>query len=73
MVATVREKHDTLSSMMNERVRRRWAACEAMAIGRGGISVVARETGLSRNTILRGMREIESKLPELAEAIGGQD
>jgi hypothetical protein len=59
--------------MMTEKLRRRWAACEAMAIGRGGISAVARQTGLSRNTILRGMREVEAKMPELAETIGRQD
>jgi hypothetical protein len=73
LVATLRHKYDTLSAMMNEKLRRRWAGCEAMAIGRGGISAVARETGLSRNTILRGMREIEAEMPDLAEAIGSQD
>lgn len=73
MVATLRDKYDTLVPMMNERMRRRWAACEAMAMGRGGISAVSRETGLSRNTILRGMREIEAEMPKLADAIGRQD
>lgn len=73
MVATLRDKYHTLSAMMTEKLRRRWAACEAMAIGRGGISAVARQTGLSRNTILRGMREVEAKMPELAETIGRQD
>jgi hypothetical protein len=73
VVATVREKYDTLAPMMNEKMRRRWAACEAMAMGRGGISAVARETGLSRNLILRGIREIEAEMPGLAESIGSQD
>lgn len=73
MVATVQDKYDTLFPMMNEKLRRRWAACEAMAIGRGGISAVARETGLSRNTILRGIRDIEEQMPHLTEAIEQQD
>ena len=57
MVATVQDKYHTLFPMMNERMRRRWAACEAMAMGRGGISAVARGTGLSWNTIKRGFRQ----------------
>jgi len=44
-----------------------------MALGRGGISAVARETGLSWNTIKRGIREIEEELPHLAESIERQD
>lgn len=59
MVASVADKFDRLSLMMNEKLKRRWAACEAMAIGRGGISAVARMTGLSRTTIRKGMQEIE--------------
>ncbi len=50
MLAQVQEKYDRLSHMMNERLRRRWAACEALVIGRGGISAVSDATGLSRTT-----------------------
>jgi transposase len=67
MVVTVEEKYDTLAPMMDEQLRRRWAGCEALAIGRGGISAVATATGLSRNTIVRGIREVEQTMPELAE------
>ena len=35
MIATIQGKYDTLSAMMNERLRRRWAGCEALALGRG--------------------------------------
>lgn len=73
MVATVRSKYDTLWPMMNEKLRRRWAACEALALGRGGISAVARATGLSRNTIRRGIDEIQGQMPELIDAITEQD
>jgi transposase len=72
MVATVAEKYDTLLPMMNERMRRTWAACEAMCLGRGGISAVARETGLSHNTIRRGIREIQMQMPHLVECIDVQ-
>src|SRR5438094_5415172 len=41
------------------KVRRRWAACEAMAIGWGGITAVAEATGLSRPTIRAGLAEVQ--------------
>lgn len=70
MIANVRDKYDTLFPMMGEKLRRRWAACEAMAMGRGGISAVAKQTGLSPTTIRRGIREVEAEMPQLAASIG---
>ncbi|MGI8424622.1 MAG: ISAzo13 family transposase [Chloroflexota bacterium] len=69
MIATVQGKYATLSRLMNERLKRRWAGCEALASGRGGISAVARATGLSPNTIKRGMREIETEMPDLVGSL----
>ncbi len=46
---------------MDERHRRLWAGTEARALGRGGIAVVARATGLARNTIGRGLAELAQK------------
>jgi hypothetical protein len=43
---------------MDERQRRLWAGTEAKALGRGGIAVVARATGLARNTIVRGLTDL---------------
>ncbi len=48
-----------LSSAMDERLCRQWAAAEAVAIGWGGASAVSSATGLSRNTIAVGRRELE--------------
>lgn len=67
MVAAVRRKFGRLSWMMNEKLRRRWAACEAMALGRGGVTAVAKATGLSRTTIHRGIAEVKKQLPHLME------
>ena len=39
-------------------MRRQWAATEALALGWGGVSTVAVATGLARNTVLAGMREV---------------
>jgi len=48
---------------MDEKVRRRWAACEAMAIGWGGITAVAAATGLSRPTLRAGIAEVRGGAP----------
>lgn len=65
----VQEKFEKLSGSMNERLRRHWAACEALALGRGGIAAVARAIGMSPNTVRRGIQEVQGEFPELAEEI----
>ena len=57
----IRAKYRALLPAMDERHRRLWAGTEARALGRGGIAVVARATGLARNTIVRGLAELEEK------------
>src|ERR1700693_158137 len=58
-IASVRQKYAALAPLLHERARRRWAACEASALGFGGISIVATATGLSRPLIRRGLRELD--------------
>jgi transposase len=48
---------------MSESTRRRWAAVEARALGRGGATRVAEATGLSLPTIRRGLRELNTGVP----------
>jgi hypothetical protein len=57
----IRSKYRILSPAMNERSRRLWAATEAIALGRGGIALVLRATGLAFNTVYRGMGELDRK------------
>jgi hypothetical protein len=59
-VEVISEKFTTLESVLDERARRLWAATEARAIGRGGISRVAEATGLSRITIRSGLNELSA-------------
>src|SRR5690242_14993366 len=63
---TVRRKYELLRPLMNERMRRRWAASEALTLQRGGVTLVAQATGLSRTTIWAGLRELRH--PEEAPA-----
>jgi hypothetical protein len=57
---SIAQKFEALRPVLNELARRRWAATEALAFGRGGISAVARATGLSHKTIRAGIRELQS-------------
>jgi hypothetical protein len=63
IINQIRTKYESLTSVLDERSRRYWAAAEATAIGWGGVSVVAQATGVSRNTILAGVREIQQPPP----------
>jgi len=49
-----------LACTLDERARRLMAAAEAKTFGYGGISVVARASGLARNTIAKGLMELEA-------------
>jgi len=65
----IRAKYRALLPTMDERHRRLWAGAEAQALGRGGIAVVARATGLARNTIVRGQQELAQKKPWPADRV----
>ena len=47
-----------LDPLFDEQTRRLWAAAEAQVIGRSGVSLVARATGLSRTTIHQGIKDL---------------
>jgi transposase len=57
----IRRKWRHVGARLTERERRLWAANEAAAVGRGGVSIVARATGLARSTVLRGKQELVTK------------
>ncbi len=61
VVKSIREKYDSLKPYLNEKTRRIWAAIEARSLGWGGVSQVAKATGLSRTTIQAGMRLLSEK------------
>lgn len=71
-VKTIKQKYELLKSVLNERSRRRFGAVEANAIGRGGIQIVSQATGLNRNTIARGIKELGNKKEMRPECIRKQ-
>lgn len=60
VVVELRRKWKTLMPHLNEKQRRLLAAAEARVLGYGGISLVARASGLSRMTIHKGMEELDA-------------
>ncbi|MFT5459295.1 MAG: hypothetical protein ACI9K2_005805 [Myxococcota bacterium] len=57
-------RYQALSPHLDERARRRLAGAEAHTHGYGGVSAVSRATGLSRNTVKRGLEEVLGARPE---------
>jgi hypothetical protein len=56
----IETRFQMLAPFLNERTRRLAVAAEAAAIGRGGISLVARATGVSRRAIRAGLVQLRS-------------
>jgi hypothetical protein len=58
-IQTVKQRFQSLEPFLDERRRRLLAGSEASAIGYGGITAVSRALGMSRRTVLRGVREMD--------------
>jgi transposase len=55
----IRSRYEAVAAHLDERGLRLFAAGEARAAGRGGISAVASVTGMSRNTVAAGLKELD--------------
>jgi transposase len=62
MEVSIKVRYDTIKEHLNEKSQRLWLGNEALALGRGGISYVSKQTGVARNTIAKGCEEIQ-RLP----------
>ena len=59
-IDAIRERWVQAVPWLDERSRRLFAANEALAQGYGGITAVAKATGLARSSINRGLQELRS-------------
>ncbi len=57
--ADIQCRFRALAPFLDERMRRLVAAAESRAIGYGGVSAVARATGVSRRAITDGIKELK--------------
>src|SRR3954463_9152771 len=69
LIENIRNKFELLRPLMNERLRRQWAACETLTLPRGGTTVVAPATGLARTTIGAGRKELQQQAERPAEEV----
>ena len=65
-IDAVRQRFTLLEGVLDQRTRRLVAAAEALTLGWGGVTWVARATGFSRRTIQQGMQELQQ--PERVSA-----
>jgi hypothetical protein len=56
-----RKRYREMAPVLNEQSRRRFVALEAQSLGRGGVSLMARISGLARSTIYQGLSDIRNK------------
>jgi len=63
LIKAIEGKYIELLDDLDERGRRRWAAVEARALGRGGITALAEATGLAHGTIRAGLKELDDPMP----------
>lgn len=63
----IQERIDTVLPLLDERQKRLFLASEARSAGWGGISLISRLSGADRETISRGMKEIQQGKIDLCE------
>ena len=69
----IQRRFHSLSPFLDERMRRLVAAAESDAIGYGGVSAVARATGVSRRAITEGVKELKrpKRASQMSQAQAG--
>jgi hypothetical protein len=67
----IRRRFKLIEKHLDERMRRLIAAVEAEAVGSGGVSVVARATGVSRRAIRVGAQELKASAARALAGGGG--
>ena len=67
--AAIRARYTFVAPFLDERTRRLVAGSEALTLGRGGATAVARATGLARNTVRRGVEDVLRVEEGLADVV----
>src|ERR1035437_304163 len=60
-VEQIEAKYRSLSPLMDERMRRQWAAAESRAYGWGGVQAISGAIRMSPNTIRKGLAELTAR------------
>src|SRR5215831_21368119 len=57
-----RKRYREMAPVLNEQSHRRFVALEARTLGRGGVSLMARISGLARSTVYQGLSDIRNRV-----------
>lgn len=70
---TIPHVYHTMLGKLNEKQRRLYVASEALRIGYGGITAIQKQSGVSRVTITKGIRELQQgdPVPDRIRRSGG--
>lgn len=74
LLTAYKKKYDSMLGELPERARRLVVAADARLLGKGGIMMVHKASGISRKTIRKGMQEIKKGItlsPERSRKDGG--
>ncbi|MDR0630138.1 MAG: hypothetical protein LBG24_10990 [Treponema sp.] len=73
-IEQIRHQFVALSGVLDEKSRRQWAATEVEKYGRGSLRWVCEATGMSHNTIARGIKAIKERrqLPPDEQPVSGR-
>ena len=63
-IVAIATKFDKICAFLDERSRRMWCAVESEAHGYGGITLVHNATGISKTTIIKGLKELKLALDD---------
>jgi transposase len=66
-IARLQKRIKTMLPTLNEYQRRRYLSSEAKALGWGGISLISRISGLSRQVIREGIKELDNPSLKMAQ------
>jgi transposase len=64
IIGQVKNRFQIIAPHLTEQAKRTWAAAEALAIGRGGTTLVCEATGISRVTITKGKTAVQGGVIE---------
>jgi hypothetical protein len=64
----IRARYVNIEWALNEKLRRLFAANEAKVFGHGGITLAQKATGVARNSIKQGLKELSNKEAEVVHA-----
>jgi hypothetical protein len=72
VIQGIESRYTALGPLLDERMRRQWAAAEAQAYGWGGVRAVSCAIGMSPNTVAKGLAELAARKEDPEAQLGNR-